>query len=61
MRLTSTDVKCLFVAAYIKIPSVFTVLNIKPTVFGGERFVDELVSSTRLRLMRFLCHVVEPL
>lgn len=58
MHLTSTDVKCLFVAAYIKIPSGFTVLNIKPIVFGGERFVDELVSS---RLTRFLCHDVEPL
>lgn len=61
MHLTSTDVKCLFVAAYIRIPSGFTVLNIKPIVFGGERLVDELVSSIRPRLIRFLYHVVEPL
>lgn len=60
MCLTSTDVKCLLVAAYIKIPSGFTVLNIRPIVFNGEEFVMKLVSSMRSRLTRFVCHIVEP-
>lgn len=58
--LTSTDVKCLFVAAYIRIPSDFTDLNIRPIVFIGDGLVIKLVSSLTARFVRFLCHTLEP-